>query len=429
MEEKERIDLQSEAVRDYLQKTPNGIIRWGSGVISTIVLIFFALTCLIKYPSLIHADFKLTTQVEPKSIIARIDGRLEKLTVKNHEFVFPNQVVAFLESTAKHEEVLQLDSDLIVLRKRLEKNGFDNFNTLALAPYEHLGDVQATYQLFRQEFSQLYLLLGRAHYKKGIELLKRDIAELEMTNSHLKSQYSIHERDANLAENDFKVNQKLFAAKVISQLDLNREESKMLAKRIPLKSIETTILNNNAQIRLKEKGIMELDRQVTEETENFLQSLNTLSSSIAAWKNRYVLMSASKGELVYANNLQEKMNVKSGFELCLVFESDSRYIGTLTIPQENLGKVKVGQKVLIKFQSFPFQEYGIVEGNILTPPQISTQDDDKSFFSLVELSNGLRTSHNKILTPKYGMNASAEIVTEDLRLSERIFYSIRKIFN
>jgi len=102
-------------------------------------------------------------------------------------------------------------------------------------------------------------------------------------------------------------------------------------------------------------------------------------------------------------------------------------VGTLTIPQDNAGKIKVGQRVLIKFQSYPFEEYGMVEGVVSSIPQLSTQDN-KSFFALVKLPNGLKTNHNRLLTYSYGMTANAEIITEDLRLIERIFYTIRKVF-
>jgi HlyD family secretion protein len=111
-----------------------------------------------------------------------------------------------------------------------------------------------------------------------------------------------------------------------------------------------------------------------------------------------------------------------------VFESDTAYVGLLTIPQDNSGKIKMGQRVIIKFQSYPYEEYGMVEGVISSFPQLSTQDN-KLFFAFAQLPQGLKTNHNKVLTYNYGMTASGEVVTEDLRLIERIFYSIRKIFN
>ncbi|MFM8912768.1 MAG: HlyD family efflux transporter periplasmic adaptor subunit, partial [Flammeovirgaceae bacterium] len=209
---------------------------------------------------------------------------------------------------------------------------------------------------------------------------------------------------------------------------LNREESKLLAKKIPLKNIESSQLNNNAIIRSKEKEIIDLDRQVNEQTEAFTQSVNALRSAIATWKNRYVLQSPATGKVLFSSNLQEKQNVKLNSELFQVFEDSSKYVGLLTIPQGNSGKIKIGQRVLIKFQGYPYEEYGMVEGEVSSVPQLSIQDN-RNFFAFVKLPNGLKTNHNKSLSYNYGMAASAEIVTEDLRLIERIFYSIRRIFN
>jgi|688.fasta_scaffold19571_2 HlyD family secretion protein len=426
--EDEDIDSRSEAVRDYLEQVPSGLTRWGSAVISSILLIAILLTWLIRYPTIVRTDLKLTTQLAPKPVVARIDGRLEKLLVTNNQLVSPGQLLGFLESAARHEEVLQLETELKKVHRLFDKGDFNSFDTLKLTPLESLGDVQASYQNFRQQFAQLYSLLGKGYYNVKTELLKRDIAELEEMNQHQKSQYQLYKRDASLAESEFAMNQKLFADKVIAKLDLDREESKMLAKKLPLRNIETSILNNKAQIRSKQNQMIDLEKQVLEQKEGFRQSINSLNSSISAWKNRYLLISPSPGKILFANNLQEKENVKVGTELFQVFETTSVYVGTLTIPQDNSGKIKIGQRVLIKFQSYPFEEYGMVEGKVSSPPQLSSQDN-KLFFAFVELPNGLKTNHNKTLAYNYGMAASAEIITEDLRLFERIFYTIRKVFN
>lgn len=426
--EEEDIDNRSEAVRDYMEQVPSGLTRWGSAVISIILLIAISLTWLIRYPTLVRADFKLTTRIAPKPVVARTDGRLEKLWVTNHQIVSSGQLLGFLESTAHHGEVLQLEVEIEKVRQLYEMDDFNALEPLKLTSLEHLGDVQPSYQSFHQQFAQLNALLGKKYYYKRVELLKRDIAELETMNRHQRSQYKLYERDASLAEGEFAINQKLYNEKVIAKLDLEREESKMLAKKIPLKNIETSILNNNAQMRSKENLIIDLERQVTEQKESFRQSINSLSSSISAWRNRYLFVSPASGKILFANNLQEKENIKINMELFQIFETNSVYVGTLMIPQDNSGKIKVGQRVLIKFQSYPFEEYGMVEGRISSLPQLSTQDN-KLFFAFVELPNGLKTSHNKSLTYNYGMTASAEIITEDLRLIERIFYTIRKMFN
>ena len=428
IEAEKELDISSEAVRDYLEQVPNSLVRWGSVVISSILLIALLLTWLIKYPTIVRCEFKLTTQLAPKPVVARTDGRLEKLLIHNNQTVSQNQILGIIESSARQNEVIDLEVELKTINDLVISKAFYGYDSLKVTPKENLGEVQSAYQAFRQQLAQITSLLGNDYYENKRKLLETDIADLRAMNQYLKGQYLLYERDATLAENEFKLNQKLFKERVIAQLDLDREESKALAKKIPLKNIETSQLTNNAQIRLKQKEVVELDKQVREQKENFLQSINTLRSSIATWKNRYVLISPTQGKITFNSNLQEKDNIKTNTEVFTVFESDTAYVGLLTIPQDNSGKIKIGQRVIIKFQSYPYEEYGMVEGVISSFPQLSTQDN-KFFFAFAQLPQGLKTNHNKVLTYNYGMTASGEVVTEDLRLIERIFYSIRKIFN
>nr|MCU0341918.1 hypothetical protein [Spirosomataceae bacterium] len=83
------------------------------------------------------------------------------------------------------------------------------------------------------------------------------------------------------------------------------------------------------------------------------------------------------------------------------------------------------QKVLIKFQGYPFEEYGAVEGQIKSISQVPTTDN-LFFIAIVSLPNDLKSNSNKQLSYKSGMEASAEIITEDLRLVERIFYQLKR---
>ncbi len=427
MENEKEIELSSEVVRDYINQIPHTLVRWGSTVIAMIMLMGITLTWIIEYPTIVRCEFKLTTQVAPKPVLARAEARLQKLLVANHQHVTLGQALAFIENTASHEEVLQLEILLNTIDTLFSKGDLSAIDIIKHTSFAHLGEIQIEYQSFHQQLSQLNSLLGRKYYIQKKNLLQNDIKGLTIMNQHLDSQHSLYARDETLAENEFLMNQKLFNEKVISKLDIDREESKFLARRIPLKNIETSLLNNKAQIRAKQNEIIDLDRQVNEQSDHFLQSLNTLRSTISTWKKRYVLVSPTEGKLLFSVNIQEKENIKLNTELFNVFENNSNYIGVLTIAQENVGRIKLGQRVLIKFHSYPFEEYCLVEGKISSSPELSSQDE-KFFSALVELPNGLTTSHGKSLTYNFGLTASAEIVTEDLRLFQRIFYSIRGIF-
>ena len=102
------------------------------------------------------------------------------------------------------------------------------------------------------------------------------------------------------------------------------------------------------------------------------------------------------------------------------------YIGKVKASAQNSGKIKVGQTVNIRLANYPDREFGIIKGVIqgisLTP------DKDGNFLINVSLPKGLKTSYKKEIIFQQEMSGTADIVTEDLRLLERILYQFRDIF-
>ena len=79
---------------------------------------------------------------------------------------------------------------------------------------------------------------------------------------------------------------------------------------------------------------------------------------------------------------------------------------------------------IIKFAGYPFEEYGAVEGRITTITQLA--GDDSTFSAKVHLPAGFTTSYGKRVYYRVGMQANAEIITEDTSLLERLVYLHRK---
>ena len=98
---------------------------------------------------------------------------------------------------------------------------------------------------------------------------------------------------------------------------------------------------------------------------------------------------------------------------------------SLTISNDGSGKVKLGQRVLLKFESYPYQEYGAVEGTVKVKAKVP---QGEVFAIEVELPDRLITNFNKELQFEQEMVGIAEIITEDKRFAERIFEKLLAMF-
>ena len=158
-----------------------------------------------------------------------------------------------------------------------------------------------------------------------------------------------------------------------------------------------------------------------EEEKKFYQSLNTFISDAENWKKQYVISSPAKGTLIYGDFLQENQLIKMGEELFYVNANKEDYYGEILIPQSKSSKVKVGQEVLIKVQSYPYQEYGYLRGRIDYISDIPIRDS--VFFSKVILN---RNEKDSVIKLKPGILADADIITENQSIIKRIWLNLTK---
>jgi HlyD family secretion protein len=121
--------------------------------------------------------------------------------------------------------------------------------------------------------------------------------------------------------------------------------------------------------------------------------------------------------------LQQNQFIRNNQVLFYVQPDSMKYFAEIVIPQYNFGKVGVGKEVLLKFQAYPSEQFGAVNGII---DYISPTPTDSGFLAKVVLPNGLVTSYGKQLRYQYGLVAQADIITENMRLLERFYYNIRK---
>lgn len=140
-------------------------------------------------------------------------------------------------------------------------------------------------------------------------------------------------------------------------------------------------------------------------------------------EKKYLLTAPVSGKINFVGFLQENQQLKTNQTVCFINPGNSEYFAETFIPQDNLGKVKSGDEVLLKFSSYPSQEFGSVAGKL---DFISTIPSDSGYLAKIILPHGLVTNYNRQVQYREGLIANAEIITKDMRLLERLYYNFRK---
>lgn len=108
-----------------------------------------------------------------------------------------------------------------------------------------------------------------------------------------------------------------------------------------------------------------------------------------------------------------------------VYKDSTNFTAHIHIPLKGSGKVKPGQQVNIKLEAFPYMEFGTLQGEVK-----SIQEAFDPNLAVVEVMFPQNLQTTQKITIDFGTqtSGSADIITENRKLIERIFSPIKYFF-
>lgn len=413
----------SAAAQDMLETRHGFLERWGLIIFLLVLLLLATCTWFIQYPDIIKANALLTATNAPKEIIARSEGRLIRLMAVNDQQVQAGQIIGILESTADYREALSLKNQIDTGILRMQENHPEKAAALFARTYKDLGELQVPYQQFISQWQQFNDYLSNGFYHRKKNMLEQDIHAMTTLNENIRQQEGITRQDVALSKESYDMNRQLLEYKVISKDEMRAQESRFLNKQLSLPALEASRISNNNQLREKQKEILQLDHDMRQQHIIFEQALQTLKSLTDDWIKKYVLIAPVTGKIAMAGFLQENQVIRMNRTICYVNPGDVRYYAEVTLPQTNAGKLDTGLQVQLRFQAYPHEEFGHIDGKLGYISKVAT---DSGFLATVVLENGLETTRHRQLQFRNGLKAEAIIITRNYRLLQRLYYNLIK---
>jgi multidrug efflux pump subunit AcrA (membrane-fusion protein) len=397
--------------------------KWALLMFLLILLLIIAGAWFIRYPEVVDASATLTAENAPKEIVTRQEGKLVRLFLNNDQDARQGQDIGWIESTADHREVLSLSSSLDNGEYLLVTNHTEAVSSLFGDEFHSLGELQPAYQQFITALRQFNDYLINGYFYKRKRMLFDDLAYLLKMHQTIQAQEALAQKDLGLAQESYDASDSLYRENVISRQDLRDQSGKLVAKEGILPQLVAALLTNeNAQIS-KQKDIDELEHAISQQKAIFQQALQTLKSLTDDWKKKYIVSAPVAGKVVFIVPLQENQYMQTGKTIGYINPPDSRYYAQVILPQDNFGKIHTGQEVQLRFDGYPYQEFGYLRCKL---NYISTVPSDSGFLATLDLPNPLMTNYHRTLQYRSGLKAQALIITKDLRLINRLFYNFAK---
>ncbi|MBS1744612.1 MAG: HlyD family efflux transporter periplasmic adaptor subunit [Bacteroidetes bacterium] len=413
----------SELAKEIISENPSFLEQWALFIFLLLLFLLFILSWMIQYPDIVEATATLTATNAPKEIIPVQGGRIVKLFAQNNDKVQEKEIIAWIESTANHTDVIELSKQIDSSENLLSTGDATKVVHLFDKNYNNLGEIQQPYQTFITAFQNYNDYIVNGFFQKKKKMLQCDLHSLKNTYSTIQNQILLSKKDMLIAEETYNMNKKLADEKVLSKEEFRQEKSKLISKQMELPQLNASLITNETQQRDKIKELDQLDHDILQQPQDFLQALHSLKSDIDSWKKKFLIQSPINGNISFIIPLQENQYLQSGKIIGYVIPKGSRYYTQIYLPQNNFGKIDTGLQVQLRMEAYPYQEYGVIEGRI---SYISNVASDSGFLASVRLDNGLITSLNKQVVYKNGLKAQAIIITKNMRLLSRLWYSIKR---
>lgn len=422
----DNIELRSEEVQEILTNAPHWMIRWGNIIFLILILMLLSLSWFIKYPEIISSEAIVTTEIPPEKEFAMMSGKLDAILVSDNGSVTKDQPLAIVENTANYKDVFKLKKIVDTIRVHNKPFSFP----IDSLPSLLLGDIGSTFAIFENNYIQ-YELNMKLNPFVNEELANRfSLYELNKRLSNLYSQQKIGRREFSFKEKDLKRIKLLYEKGVVSKREYEDKQVEYAQAEINYQNFESSISQlkeaiNNANKTYKGTEINRVNEEMIL-LKNVIQSFDQLKKVIRDWEYMYVLKSNIEGTVSFLNVWSANQTVNKGdLVFSIIPKENSSFIAKLKTPSRNSGKIKMGQRVNVRLENYPETEFGLLNGIVKRISMIP--DKEGNYFIDVELPEKLITSYNKEIEFKLEMRASADIITEDLRLIDRFFYQLRNV--
>ena len=420
-----KLNVRSEEIEAILGKTPNWLMRTGITVMFVIFLVLLIGSSMFRYPDIVNAKIVISTEYPSIALVSKVGGRLVNLDIKDKDLVTVNLLLAIQESASSAKDMLQLNA---WINNNSQPELISLVDTI-FSKEQQLGEVMPYF---------LDLKMALVNYSKFVELNyhaqnKRILEEqIEYMNNyviHAKNQIDLFDNEMKLARNDYLRDSSLHEKQIISPMEMEQSKSVLLQKRISQEGNMASLANIKTQLSQLKQNLLELELDYRKQQQDYLtdirQKLEALRDRTEQWDKMYVLRSPYAGQISFPTFWTENQYISQGETFANIMPSSGGlFIGKLELPVLKSGKVKTGQLVNIKLDNYPYMEYGILKGAIRTISAIPNKDTYKVE---VQFLDGMKTSYGIDLPFSPEITGTAEIITEDYSILQRIIFPIKSL--
>lgn len=427
----------------------------------------------------VHETGKARGRLEPQGKVIKLDapvgGTIAHIFVKEGDIVTAGQPLLELESELVSSELQQLKTQqssqqnrlaqlellknqiLLTLRTQQQQNQTQQLEKQVQVEQarRELDFRKDTYSLQKQEkqtqIDQARQNIVYSQNQIDLAIIRLQTAEKEAEryrqalNEGISTQIKVVEQEELVRERQ-RIKQQAQADVTQAKLRLKEQQNsyqttiantKAEIKQAQLRLEESqrsydTLINSGklALLRIEEQQ-KDLDSQITSLIAEISQSESKIKSKDFQLQQR--IIKASQSGTIFDLAIDKPgAVVQAGETITELAPTDSTLIAIAQIPTSESGSLKEGMDVKLKFDAYPFQDYGIVEGKLIRKSPTSqiteTSQGQVATFDLeIELAKTCLVVENNCEALKPGDTVTAEVIVRKRKAIDFLLDPFKKL--
>lgn len=411
-------------------------------IIVTIIVVFIIWSVVGKMDEIITARGKIITMSGVQDVQTINGGMIEKICVNEGEYVKAGQPIVYLDSTvqkitlqntAESIELLKFEDELLklALNEKSLSDYVDRKQTNGEKMItEYVSSMQEEYTTQTQELENE---LKQAQTQ--VEIEKTELGSIEDNVEYLSKQKEASEKsmedegveDKNVAKiektiiykqkelTDFEALYELGAIS-LSEVEKCRQELELLQMDYDIQkkygddtknknvlqkygvdyniaSTEDQYSNQEKAVKLAEENCRQIEKKQEILKAQYGEKLSTLirenERNISAQEANEKLQEVSVGEQMLVSPVDGVVKtldvntvggvLAAGQEVATIVPEGTQMLAEIDILNQDIGNVQAGQECVIKLDAYNFQDYGKLEGKIVSVSPDAIWDDRKGW--------------------------------------------------
>lgn len=368
-------------------------------------------------------------RLEPKGRTQRIDapvsGTVATIKVKEGQTVKTGQTLLELDSELTRTELQQAQAKLEGQLNRIPQlELMQNQLEIAIRSQRLQSQAQQSAQLAQIGSSQQQLNFSKNAYALAKDRRDRDFLEVQRYRNLYKEgvvpQIKVVEVNRALDESQRLLNQTQSDTKQ-AQYEIKQQQS----------NYDNVVRTGELTTLESERRIKEIQAQILDIQTEIVQTKKQINALQFQLQQR-VVRAPINGTIFQLSIENTGSVLQSGKTIAQIAPKGASFIFRAQIPSEDSGFLKVGMPVKLKFDAYPFQDYGVVPGHLnWISPDSKIVETDKGKLEAFELEIALDQTYiqnqNKRIALAPGQTATAEVVVRQRRVIDFFLDPFKKL--